>query len=283
MIRSVKLENEFNQSIELIGNNQYTLTNIKGLNPAPATINTTSNSGYDGSRYDSSRVGNRNIVLSVAIEYPVEKNRIELYKYARPKRYIKFYYKNGLRDVYIEGYVESCELNPFSQKTTVQISIICPQPYFCDMNSELTTFGGIVNLFEFPFSNPVEGMAFSGIIKRDVKTITNYGDIECGLIFKIEALGNIVEPTIYNADTPDKFGLNIELLAGDKLTINTNDRAKSVQLERAGVTTNVVNNVMRESKWLKLPLGAFKFTYDAVYGSENIALTIQHNDLYQGV
>jgi len=283
VIRSVRLENEFSESIELIGNSQYTLTNIEGLNPAPATINTTTNNAYDGSRFESSRVGTRNIVLSVAIEYPVEQNRIALYKYVRPKRYVKFFYKNGMRNVYIEGYVESCELNPFSQKTIVQISIICPQPYFYDATPIVTTFGGVIGLFEFPFSNPAEGMTFSEIMKNEIKTITNNGDIECGMIFEIEALGNIVEPTVYNADTLERFGLNIELKAGDKLTINTRDRTKSVILERDGVSKNVVNNIIRGSTWLKISLGAFGFTYQTVYGGENLALTIKHNNMYLGV
>lgn len=283
MLKSVKLENEFNEVLELVGNRNYSLTNIEGLNPPQSTINSSSNGIYDGSRYDSSRVGDRNIVLTIAIENPVERNRIDLYKYARPKRYIKFHYANGIRDVYIEGYVETFEVNPFSQKLVAQISIICTQPYFYDVNVQSVVFRDAVSLFEFPFTNPVEGMAFSEILTKQIKTVSNMGDTECGMIFEVEAYGNIVEPAIRNVDTGEKFVMNLEMLAGDKMVINTRDRAKSVTLERNGVVSNVINRMTQDSVWLKAPIGIDKFTYDTVFGAENMQLTIYQTNLYLGV
>lgn len=283
MIRSVKLENEFGDSIELIGNPYYKVTNIEGLNPAAATINTSSNGIYDGSRFDSSKVNNRNIVITLVVEDPVETNRIALYNYVKPKRYIRFYYKNDIRDVYIDGRVETCEVNPFSQKTTVQISIICPQPYFYDVNTDIISFSGTINLFEFPFSIPVEGVPFSEILTNQMKSVSNIGDIETGLIFEIEATGNIVEPTIYNIDTLERMTLNEELLAGDKLTIDTRNRNKSIKLERDGITTNLINKMSRDSTWLNVAMGVNTFTYKTVYGDENTNLTLYYTNLFQGV
>lgn len=283
MLRLVKLENEFGQAIELTNNPNYTLTNIEGLNPTQAIINTSSSGAFDGARFNSSKVETRNIVISLAIEYPVEKNRIALYQYVRPKRAIRFYCKNDTRDVYIDGYVETCEINPFSQKTTVQISIICPQPYFYDKNQNIISFYGAIDLFEFPFTNPEEGMPFSEIMVNQIRQIANIGDIECGMVFEINATGNVVEPKIYNIDTMEHFTLNIELVAGDKLTINTRDRTKSVTLERDGVITNVINKISQDSTWLKAAIGVDSFTYATVYGDENLNLTIYYNNLFQGV
>jgi phage-related protein len=165
----------------------------------------------------------------------------------------------------------------------MQISIICPQPYFYETTTNIITFNGIIDLFEFPFSNPIEGMPFSEIMTNQVRQITNSGYIEGGMILEIEATGNIVEPKVYNLDTMEHFTLNIELLAGDKLTINTRDRNKSVKLERDGVVSNVINTIAQDSTWLKAAIGVDNFTYATVYGDENLNLTIYYNNLFQGV
>lgn len=116
MLRSVRIKNDRGDILELVGSEKYSLTNITGLNPVAAVINTTSNGVHDGSRYNSSKLGTRNIVITVSLEEPVEENRMELYRLIRPKRDVTFYLENGRRNVYIPGYVETCELNPFSQK-----------------------------------------------------------------------------------------------------------------------------------------------------------------------
>lgn len=283
MLERIALENEFNEVLELWGNPNYTLTNVEGLNPPTAVINTSESGLFDGSRYNSSKVGNRNIVLTFTVEAPAEINRITLYKYIKPKRYIKVYVKNGLRDVNIAGYVESLEVNPFSNKLMCQVSIICHNPYFVDNKQSIVDFASTVNLFEFPFDAPVEGLTFSEIVTNQIKTIRNMGEIECGALFEINATGSIVEPTVINTDTLERFTLNIELYAGDKLTINTENRTKQVILERNGKKKNVINTIDNVSTWLKLAIGINNFTYKTVYGDENLKLKIYHNNMYLGV
>lgn len=283
MLERIALENEFNEVLELWGNPNYTLTNVEGLNPPTAVINTSESGLFDGSRYNSSKVGNRNIVLTFTVEAPAEINRIALYRYIKPKRYIKVYVKNGLRDVNISGYVESLEVNPFSNKLMCQVSIICHNPYFVDNAQSIVDFASTVNLFEFPFDAPVEGLTFSEIVTNQIKTIRNMGEIECGALFEINATGSIVEPTVINTDTLERFTLNIELYAGDKLTISTENRTKQVILERNGKKKNVINTIDNISTWLKLAIGINNFTYKTVYGDENLKLKIYHNNMYLGV
>ena len=130
MLLSVKLKNELGKVLEVTDNLNYILTDIEGLGPAKAAISTSSNGIFDGSRFTSSKVGSRNIVITLALEQPVEENRIKLYKYAAPKRPVRFYLENDSRNVFIDGYVEACEVNPFSKRTMVQISIICLSRFF---------------------------------------------------------------------------------------------------------------------------------------------------------
>ena len=146
----IKIENKYGVQLELTHNPNYTVT-ATGLNPVASNIVTAPVANFGGERYVSSRQQKRNIVLSIYVHEPVEANRINLYKYIKSKDWIRIYYKNNTRNVYIDGYVESFELNHFDQRQTAQVSIICPQPNFIDMNTNVINNSGVVAMFSFPF------------------------------------------------------------------------------------------------------------------------------------
>jgi hypothetical protein len=121
---SLSVKNEYGDVLTLTGNPDYDVLSVSGLNPAPAEINTTPVSGIDGTRYNSARVEQRNIVIRLNINGDIEDRRIELYKYFRVKHTIRIYYKNEHVDVYIDGYVETFENDFFTILQQPQISII---------------------------------------------------------------------------------------------------------------------------------------------------------------
>lgn len=283
MLKSVRIKNDRGDILELVGSEKYSLTNITGLNPVAAVINTTSNGVHDGSRYNFSKLGTRNIVITVSLEEPVEENRMDLYRIIRPKRDVTFYLENGRRNVYIPGYVETCELNPFSQKTEVQISIICPKPYFHDIEQSCEEIRGIAGLFEFPVTFPVEGVAFSEILTKHSEYVTNAGDLESGGVFTIEALGDVVDPVIRNVETLESFSVGISLVKGDILVIVSYETEKSITLYHQGIAYNVINDVTDDSVWLQIPRGSFHFGLYPKLGFENAVLRITHENLYTGV
>ena len=275
MLRSVRIKNDRGDIMELVGSEKYSLTNITGLNPVAAVINTTSNGVHDGSRYNSSKLGTRNIVITVSME--------ELYQYIRPKHDVTFYYENGKRNVYIPGWVETCELNPFSQKIEVQISIICPKPYFHDMEQSYEEIRGIAELFEFPVSIPKEGVALSEILTKHSEYIKNAGDVETGGVFVLETSGIVINPVIRNIDTLESFSLQTTLVKGDILKINTLESEKTVTLQHEGKDINMINYITDDSVWLQIPIGSYRFGLYPEYGFENAALKIIHENLYTGV
>lgn len=283
MLRSVRIKNDRGDIMELVGSEKYSLTNITGLNPVAAVINTTSNGVHDGSRYNSSKLGTRNIVITVSMEEPAEENRLELYQYIRPKHDVTFYYENGKRNVYIPGWVETCELNPFSQKIEVQISIICPKPYFHDMEQSYEEIRGIAELFEFPVSIPKEGVALSEILTKHSEYIKNAGDVETGGVFVLETSGIVINPVIRNIDTLESFSLQTTLVKGDILKINTLESEKTVTLQHEGKDINMINYITDDSVWLQIPIGSYRFGLYPEYGFENAALKIIHENLYTGV
>jgi hypothetical protein len=116
----------------------YEIRNIDGLGPVKADINTSPLGSIDGESYAGSSVGGRNIVLTIGLKpdwlgWSPEALRRKLDNYFMPKKRIALLIDTeSLSGMYIRGYVESNEPNIFSKDPEIQISIICPEPYFRD-------------------------------------------------------------------------------------------------------------------------------------------------------
>ena len=280
---TLKVKNDRGDLLNLSNNANYTVYKIDGLTPPHATINSSVNTTMDGSSINSTRIESRNIVIYMTINGSVEANRINLYKFFPVKKAITLYFSNGTRDVHINGTVELIECNLFSSKQVAQISIICPKPYFKDVEELVSSFSDISSLFEFPFSIPASGTELSAITTNIRKTIVNTGDIESGIIIKLFATGSVVNPTIYNVLKRTHMSLNVTMQASDTIIINTNVGEKSITLVRAGVSANILGYMERDSEWLTLESGDNVFTYDCESGSSNLQLTFTTARLYSGV
>lgn len=280
---SLKVENDRGNTLELTNNPNYTVYKIEGLNPPQATINSSVNTTTDGSSINSVRLENRNIVIYMTIEGDVEANRINLYKYFPVKKRIKLYFKNYTRDIYIEGNVELIECDLFTNKQIAQISIICPKPYFKDVQNLITTFGDVSSMFEFPFSISKTGIEISGVTTNQRRSIINTGDIDTGVIIKLFSTGTVVNPVIYDVLKRTQLKLNFTMLASDTIVINTNVGEKSIELIRDGVTYNAMGYMAQDSTWFILEAGDNVFTYDADSGNSYLQLTFTTAILYSGV
>lgn len=280
---SLKVENAYGEVLELTGNKNYNITDIEGLTPQKADINTSEVAGVDGSVYNSARIGNRNIVITIVPEFPCDKNRVNIYNYFMLKSKCRIYYKNRIRDVYIDGYVEAVEGNPFSQKQEIQVSIICTNPYFIDEAETIEEESIKIGLFQFPTSLPKEGDAMTEVIEPGNLEIMNIGDVETGLIIELMAKGSIEEPVVQNKLTKEYIKVNCEMKEGDVLVINTIKKQKSIILKRDGKELNMINYISENSKWLQMRRGKNEFSYNCKSGMNSISIKIRHTNLYVGV
>lgn len=279
----LKVENDRGNTLELTNNPNYTVFKIEGLNPPQATINSSANSTNDGSKINSVRVENRNIVIYMTIEGDVEANRINLYKYFPVKKTIKLYFNNGSRDIYICGTVEVIECDLFTNKQVAQISVICPQPYFKGVNDLVSIFSDVSPLFSFPFSVAKSGVEVSAITTNVRKSIVNTGDVETGVVIKLFAIGTVVKPVIYNVLKRTHLRLNFTMLPSDTIVVNTNIGEKSIELIREGVSYNALGYMQPDSSWFTLEAGDNVFTYDAESGNNSLQITFSTPIFYSGV
>lgn len=263
----------------------YKITNITGLSPAKATINTNSAAFMDGETFNSSKVNMRTINMAFTIEEPVEVNRLAVYKVIRTKRYLKLTYKTSKIDVYIEGYAESLTISHFEKKQVATLQMICPRPYFKRATQQGDEMSNVQSLFHFPFWNEVDtnNIVF-GRITNTEQAIVNNGGIETGLIIELYAKNSITNPKIFDYGTGEFIGVNFDMQTGDMIIIDTNTGEKRITLWRDGVETNIFNTLMKNSTWLQLsPYGSvYVFTVESGLAS-NLNVEIKHFDLYEGV
>lgn len=278
----ITVENHLGQQLA-ISNDAFPVTSVEGLTPAGATINTAGAGIADGTFFNSSYVNQRNIVLTIVPNGDAEQARLTLYRYLKPKYSCRLYFTTNTRQVYIDGYVETFEGSLFENRQAFQISIICPNPFFIDVNSGELIQSFITNAFTFPVSIPEEGIMFSNITMGTSLNVENAGEESTGIVIDLIATGNVVEPTIYNETTRETFTLNVEMVTGDLITIDTRKGHKTITLNREGVTTNILNTMEQGSTWFLLPQGDNYFTFTCAYGAVNLKIEYMLYVLYEGV
>lgn len=279
----LKVMNNRGEVLNLSTSPSYKVYKVTGLQPPAVALNGSNNVTSDGSKINSVRVEQRNIVIYMTIEGEIEKNRINLYKYFPLKQTVTVYFKNGTRDVYIEGMVEVIECDLFSNKQVAQISLICPQPYFKGIDALVSYFSDVSSLFEFPFSISENGVEVSAITTNIRKSIINTGDVESGIVIDLFSIGTVVNPVLYDVFKRTHIKLMFTMEANDHIIINTNVGLKSITLIRDGVSSNIIGYLYPDSSWLTVAAGDNVFTYDADSGGSNLQITFTTSVLYGGV
>lgn len=277
------VENEYGNKLELTGHErEWQLASVTGLNSPNAEISTSIVPTFDGERFNSSRMTNRNIVIAIAINGNVERNRNSLNSVILPKRYIKVYYKNNSKNLYIEGHVEAFEYDVFSQKVMGQISIICNEPFWKDVEGDEFEILPVVPLLEFPLGIPQQGMALSEIMDNPAALIFNNGLTDSGVDIMIGCAGVAVKPWITNTATGQRMEFDLTLDMTQEIKISTTKGHKRATLLDNGAETNILMK-LNSNGWITLNSGANAILIGADSGAENLRVAVIHRNEYGGV
>lgn len=300
MIKSVTVTNYLGDSLVLELANPdpsgLIVANIEGIGPANAYINTTDLATGDGAVFSSSRLGTRNIVLSLIMqEKPtIEDIRHITYKYFPIKRRVTLRFETDTRTVEASGYVESNTPTVFSQQEYTQISILCPDPYFYDIRMSSMAFAGVHPMFEFPFENPVgeKTIEFGDMVQDTRAALVYSGDVESGVVMTLHALDIVEGVTLYNVDTREKMVINTDKItqltgvpygSSDDIIISTMPGDKYCRLYRNGKYTNIISALGKNSSWFKLVNGDNVFAFAAEVGDKKLMVEFSYRNAYGGV
>lgn len=280
MVPVIKIENDRGEVLNFSASPRY-VAMLTGTGPPAATINRAKVSVADGTRYNSATVDERELLLTVYIVRDIARARLNLYRFLATKSHVKVYYQADGLEVYIEGYVETAEINPWEQSQNMQASIICPMPFWQDIAATYTDASQVSKLFEFPFAIEAEGIELSTMDAASSTLIENGGTVEAGVTFVITATVQSVNPRIHNLSTGEFIGVHATLEAGDQIEICTVTGSKRVTHIRGDVRTNYINTLMMGSSWLQMAVGANEYSYTVDSGE--CELGVYHTNMYIGV
>ena len=286
LIFTLKIKNYKNEIYELTHDyDHYYVKSITGLTPPPTTINTTVSGIHDGSYYNSSRMQQRNIVITLGLRGDVEKNRQHLYLIFPLKKECTVYYQNQNRNLKINGFIETLEADIFVQQEDVQISIICPNPYFEGISTIDSDIRKVQPLFEFPFSI-TEPIPFGSIMRVPTCSLNNIGDIDCGCIFHFRFYEYTNYLCIKNEVTHEYMDLqHAGFNDGDELFINTNfGNLRVIHYSSDGTEHNLLPFLKKGSSWIHLESGLNTIIFSVNEGHyEGVSAKIEYTPLYGGV
>lgn len=281
----LEIENSNGERLKLTEDESiYQVMKVEGLTPPQAEITTVPVANMHGERFKSSRIEMRELVLEVKIGGEVEKNRIKLYNFFDTGNMCRVHYTNGSRSVGITAYCENFDGDLFSISQEVQISLLCPKPFWEGLEAIKADISQVIGGFVFPFAISSSGIEFTRFVRGRETNVINRGDRDCGIIISIKSNGDGVEnPIIYDVATGNFFKVRQTMSAGDVITINTNIGEKSIKLTSNGVSSNIMGKVMRGSTWFDLKKGTNMFTYSADVGVDSLEITMEYRLLYSGV
>ena len=304
MIKAVTVTNHLGESLTMDlmqpEGSGFTVRSISGLGPVKATVNVTEGGSMDGSSYNSSRAGGRNIVIKLGftMDPTIEHSRQKSYRYFPIKKRVTLTIETDTRTLETFGWVESNQPDIFSPDSTGDISIVCTDAYFYSPGEEglsTTAFFSIEPRFEFPFGNEsltTKLLEMSSVENGIERQIFYDGDAEVGLNIVMRATGPATNVTIHNVGTRESMTINTAklavitgsaIIAQDEIVISTVRGAKSIWLLRAGVYTNILNTLETNVDWFTLTKGVNVFAYEADTGVSNLQFTITNRVLYEGV
>lgn len=244
---------------------------IDGLSPVQAEVSTSPYAQANGEHWQGSRVGMRNIVLTLDLtpDYYTEGSRDaedvrrRLYRYFAPQSKLELKFETDRQDFKLvtHGYVETFEAPLFTMVPQVQISILCPSPYFereTETEAVFAEFNGVSFPFEFVGDVPV-GFQIS------VKGYESFMNLKVESSFGGGA-------AFYLYDLPDSLGV----------TLDTRFLQRSVVDMVSG--ENYLRRMSTSSKW---PIGGpgsgwMNVQVDAPPSFEN-EITIRYRERYAGL
>lgn len=279
---------------------QFGITKITGLEASEYSISTSENALVDGSTVDGKRILKRPITIN-ATARDTKNNmltREQLIAFFNPKYTGKMTVdRNGKQrniEFELEGFVISDE-KTVDQEVSFVADLICPDPYFKNVDNFGQNMAGKTRLFAFPwriakqkyvdvpapykyFGRPWMGMSYR-TLKQEV-SLSNDGDVETSVIIQfIASRGSVSNPKITNVKTGEYMRVVCEMAEGDVLEIDTDDRNQTIELN--GV--NVYQKIDKRSQPFKLSKGDNYLEYDADRDYTNLDVKLFYTPLYLGV
>lgn len=275
---------------------------ITGLGPPKANITLQTVYNVDGGRFSAARLEARQLTFELQmIGLSVPSSRRLVYEAFTIKQPVTVCFHTDARDYEARGYVESVTPNIFSNEESVQVVVLCPQPYLTlpgdwenGIQFERRTGG-----FTFPFDNPVgrADLQFEDILRASSRSIFYPGEAVAGFMLELPMRGNPGLVSVYNhtrnsvlqidMDAYDKVIGRGSLGSGYILRIDSRPETFGATVKKPnGGVDQVTGYVTTTSVWPRLQPGDNQLeVYTSLSRTDDVfsAVTVYFSSYFMGV
>lgn len=172
------------------------------------------------------------------------------------------------------------------------INLLCLNPFWTD---ESETYTQIATWIGGMIFDSVDGLQLTNSeddpqwevgyrLPNLITNIENTGDATTGLTITFAAQGAVSNPGLIDVKTQEYIQVNMDMLAGEEITIKTGYGEKSVTFKnQRGEESDIFRYLDIQSTYLQLAIGDNPYRYYAASGEDNLNVTIKHSNLYLGV
>jgi hypothetical protein len=265
----------------------FLLVDADGLYEAKNKVYVSENSMIDGAVYQGSVAEYRNIVLHLTDVDKYVDNRDALNRLFKEKSVGTLtFWEADAAPRKIDYYVESLNSTGEDPYREHQVSLICPDPFFYDINASSEQMASWVGVFTFPFASPSTGFVFGYKDNSLIKKIQNdFAEDNIGITIIMSCLGGVTNPSITHIETNSSIhighsGKPFNMVAGDIVTITTETGNKHVTLTHDGVTSEINHYLTEDSVFIQLMRGSNSFGFGADSGVNNLTITLEYTYKY---
>lgn len=270
------------------GMNPFLIGDAEGLYNADNNVTISKNTMTDGGTYQGSVAKTRNIVLTVIDKGNNAYNRnllATLFKSASKGTLI---YKDDLNERKCNYYVESIHGTGEGRSRTYTISLLCPDPFFYDLEPITVSLASWVQQFHFKhvFKSSLEAFGYRST-NRLQNIVNESAESGIGLEIEILANGDVVNPTIRHVEEDKHITIGndtneLTMVASDKVRITTGVNDKHVYFIHEGTTTEINHYITEDSEFIQLQRGNNNIGYSAESGVDNMVVSITYRFKYSG-
>lgn len=263
----------------------YKILDIKGLESTDYEVTWADNANLPGSTAVGQRAGKRPI--TIAFDMPATEEfaryRQQLIRFFRPQgsgELLVDYNGTKRKIPYVVEDFKFKNSNLY-ERLCADVDLICPQPFFLDLNNYGKNIAAKTPLYGFPlYISRTSGFAMGYRTLRQNVSLPNDGDVDTGIEAVFKAVrGTVVNPKIEKTSTGEFVQVMLTMNQGDELRINTNPGNKRITLNGE----NVFQRKSRQSQFFQITVGDNVLKYDADDNYTNLDVTLYYVPKYLGV
>ncbi len=254
------------------------ILSIDGFSASDYDIKISNHALYDGGSVLGARISPRSLQIQIEEKWANKNNYLSFFN---PKNDGVLYVTVGVVQRLINYRVEKFKVTQknISYPPVLTIDLICPDPYFYDVEDYGKNIAGKQALFAFPFIwLSTKDIVTDYKVFTDETLIVNKGDVQTGLVINFTCTSAVTNPRIELVNTGEYMRILRTMIAGDTVQFETNTARKNIFVNGQKYT-----NFDPASTFFNLKEGENILKYGSDSGYESLDVYVYYRAKYLGV